>query len=255
MAKSGHEPFKAILKSDVGGGVEDRKETPAQARNYLDAMKGLFRWAESNGHISTDPTAGVDNIKRDSGDGFPAWDQNDLAKYRKKWPLGTAERVWCDVLFYTGLRRGDAVCAGEGHISDGLLSLKTEKTGMVMHCVVEPELRATLNAGPVGRETFICGKRGERLTKETFGNLFREACNKAGVKKSAHGLRKLAATEDAERGFTEREMEAKYGWTGGYMASLYTRSADRKRLVIEASRRTAMLAPRKSRVLPRKSPR
>lgn len=32
-----------------------------------------------------------------------------------------------------------------------------------------------------------------------------------------------------------RELEALFGWTGGTMASLYTKTADRKRLAMQAS--------------------
>lgn len=241
MAKSGHEPFKAIDRADIEGGKDARKDTSAQARNYLDAMKGLFRYAKANNHCD-DPTDGVGNPQRSrGGTGFPVWDETDVVAYRNKWPLGTRQRVWLEVLLGTGLRRGDAVHAGKQHIKDGLFSIITEKTGMMMHCVIEAELRAALDAGPTGDLAFICGERGEPLTKESFGNVFRDACNKAGVKKAAHGVRKFAATMDAERGYTERELEAKYGWTGGFMASLYTKSANRRRLVIEAARRSMVL--------------
>lgn len=253
MAKSGHEPFKAIDSSDIEAGKDARKDTPAQARNYLDAMKGLFRWAKANDHIETDPTEDVEAPQRLRGShGHQAWDEADLAAYRERWPLGTRQRVWVEVLLGTGLRRGDAVKAGKMHVKDGVFSLPTEKTGMVMYCVIESELQAALDAGPIGRFHFICGERGEPLTKETFGNFFRTACNDAGVKKSAHGVRKLATTIDAERGYTERELEAKYAWTGGFMASLYTKTANRKRMVIEAARRS-MLLPGNQRLLPEKS--
>lgn len=253
MAKSGHEPFKAIDSSDIEAGKDARKDTPAQSRNYLDAMKGLFRFAKKANYVEVDPTLGVETPQRArGGSGFPAWDEDDLAAYRERWPMGTRQRVWVEVLRGTGLRRGDAVVAGKMHVKEGLFSLPTEKTGMVMHCVIEPELQAALDAGPTAPFHFICGERGEPLSKETFGNMFREACNLAGIKKSAHGLRKLAATIDAERGYTERELEAKYGWTGGFMASLYTKSANRKRLVIEAARRS-MVLPSIQRVLPDKS--
>ena len=51
---------------------------------------------------------------------------------------------------------------------------------------------------------------------------------------SAHGLRKLGATRAADNGATESELEAIFGWTGGHMASLYTRSANRRRLSLAA---------------------
>ncbi|AQX31005.1 Phage integrase family protein [Bartonella schoenbuchensis R1] len=103
-----------------------------------------------------------------------------------------------------------------------------------MFLPILPELAKTLETGPVGNETFICGKGGKKLTKETFGNLFKNACNEAGVKKSAHGLRKLAATRAANAGATVAQLKAIFGWTEDDMASLYTKTADRKRLAIEA---------------------
>jgi integrase len=59
---------------------------------------------------------------------------------------------------------------------------------------------------------------------------FRDACRAAGVNKSAHRLRKLAATRAAENGATTSELNALFGWTGTKMANHYTLGADRKRL-------------------------
>lgn len=254
MAKAGGEEFAKIDSAAIEAGLDDRKTTPAQARNYLDAVKGLFRWAKKNRHIAVDPTSGVEPPRRlRSGQGFEPWDEADVAAYRKRWPVGTRQRVWFEVLFGSGLRRGDAVAAGMQHINrDGIFSLTTEKTGMMMHCLVEGEWMAAVMARPSGGLHFICGERGEPLTKETFGNMFRAACNEAGIRKSAHGIRKLSATMDAEVGYSERELEAKYGWTGGFMASLYTKSANRKRMVVEAARRSGVL-PAMQAVLPEKS--
>ena len=172
-----------------------------------------------------------------SGTFIEVWNEDDVAAYRKRWPLGTRQRVWFELLLGTGLRRGDAVMAGPQHIKEGAITMATEKTGMVAYCEVSPGLAKILKRGPTSDLTFICGEKGEPLTKESFGNMFREACNLAGVKKSAHGLRKLAATMDADAGYSDRELEAKYAWTGGFMASLYTRTANRKRLAQAAARR------------------
>ena len=72
------------------------------------------------------------------------------------------------------------------------------------------------------------------MTKESFGNWFRDACKAAGVPGSAHGLRKAGATRAANNGATVAQLEAIFGWSGGGMASLYTRQADRTRLAKEA---------------------
>jgi hypothetical protein len=54
------------------------------------------------------------------------------------------------------------------------------------------------------------------------------------IGKSAHGLRKIAATRAAENGATVAELNAIFGWKGTAMASLYTESAERKRLAVHA---------------------
>ena len=156
--------------------------------------------------------------------------------YERRWPIGTRERVWFDILLYTGLRRGDAVRLGRQHVRQGVATLYTEKSQGRVEVTLPllPVLMATLEAGPCGDMTFVCGAARKPLTKESFGNMFREACNAAGVNKSAHGLRKAGATRAAENGATVPELEAIFGWEGGQMAALYTRAANRRKLSIRA---------------------
>ncbi len=251
LSSSGHEPYRSITEATIVAGRERRASTPAQARNFLDAMRGLFRWAKSAGHVAIDPTAGVKNPKRKKGPGFEKWTEDDAQGYERRWPIGTKERVWLDVLFYTGLRRGDAVRVGKQHVKNGIATLRTEKSGeTVAVCLpILPVLARTLAVGPCGDLTFICGERGQPLTKESFGNMFSDAARAAGVKKSAHGVRKIAATRAADNGATVAELNAIFGWSGSSMAELYTREADRKRLstrsmhMLENTERTSMPAP------------
>ena len=63
-----------------------------------------------------------------------------------------------------------------------------------------PVLAWTLKNLPTSDLAIILGSEGKPLTKETFGNYFRAACNKAGVHKSAHGVRKISATRAANAG-------------------------------------------------------
>ena len=232
LRTAGKVPFRGFHKPDIVASRDKRSATPAQARNFLDTMRGLFRWALEAGHIKIDPTAGVKNPARRPGLGFPMWTEADVRRYQAKWPLGTEERVWLDVLLYTGFRRGDAVRAGPQHVFEGQIVMPTEKScgGVIVTIPILPILQATLDAGPIGTTAFVCGKSGRPLTKETFGNYFKAACRKAGLDKSAHGVRKIGATRAAENGATVAELEAIFGWRGGGMASLYTRAADRARL-------------------------
>lgn len=248
---AGDQAFARITTGGIIAARDKRAATPAQARNFLDAMRGLFRWAFKAKMVKIDPTAGVENPKRLKGDGFIPWTEDHVAAYEAKWLIGTRQRVWLDLLLYTGLRRGDAVRLGRQHVRDGVATLKTEKSGSTVEVTLPilPVLAATLAAGPCGDLTFIIGASGQPLSKESFGNEFRVACNAAKVPGSAHGVRKIAATRAANAGATVAQLEAIFGWSGGGMASLYTRAADRRRLALEAMHklgneaRTSIVAP------------
>jgi integrase len=237
LKTAGDKPFDDITPATINQALERRAKTPAQARHFLDAMRGVFRWGVKANHTRTDPTASVDNPERRTSDGFLPWTEEQVQAYERRWPLGTRQRVWLDVLLYTGLRRGDAVRLGRQHVRAG--EIKTEKTGQIVPLLILPVLAKTIAAGPCGDLTFIVGERGQPFTKESFGNLFRDACRAAGVPGSAHGLRKIAATRAANAGASEATLEAIFGWSGGRMASLYTRKANRKRLAREGMHKLA----------------
>ena len=231
MASAGDEPLSRVTRQTIVAGRDRRKDTPSQAKNFLSAMRGLMVWAVEAELIASDPTTGIKRPKRKRSEGFPVWTADDISAFEERWPRGTRQRVMFDVFLYTGLRRGDAADLGKQHIRNGVIRLTTEKTGMVVTIPVLPELQKTLDAGPTG-DMAIIGNTNSKgyLRKEVIGTLFAAACRAAGVKKSAHGLRKAAATRMANNGATVAELEAIFGWAGGQMASLYTRSADREAL-------------------------
>jgi integrase len=236
LETAGNKPFARITPEAILAGRERRGSTPAQARNFLDAMRGLFRWAAEAKLVKHDPTLTVRNPPRKASDGFIPWTEEHVTNYQQRWPVGTRQRVWLDVLLYSGLRRGDAVRYGRQHIQNGVGRIKTEKSAFTVTAIVPvlPILAETLTAGLCGDLTFIVGERGQPFTKESFGNAFREACRAAGVPGSAHGVRKIAATTAANNGATTSQLKALFGWTSDAMPTLYTRAADRERLGREA---------------------
>lgn len=232
VANVGDDPANGMTSADILAGRDARAATPSQAKGFLVCMRKMYGWAVAAGHVESDPTVGIKAFPRVKGEGFPVWTEEEVDRYQTKWPLGTKERVWIDVLLYTGLRRGDAVTLGRQHIRNGVATLRTEKGQgeVVVTLPILPILAATLAAGPCADLAFICGAAGKPLTKASFGNKFREACDKAGVfGKSAHGIRKAGATRAADNGATEKQLNAIFGWTGSDMARLYTQAADRKR--------------------------
>jgi integrase len=137
-------------------------------------------------------------------------------------------------MLWTGLRRGDAAIVGPSHVKDGVIILKTEKTGAPVAIRILPPLARSIAATHCGRETFVARLDGSPMVKEGFGNWFGEACRAAGVPGSAHGLRKALAARVAESGATQSELDALFAWSGGGMSSLYTRKASREKLAESA---------------------
>jgi integrase len=233
LETAGNEPLSRIDRKAIIAGRERRAHTPFQARHFLDTMRRFFQWAVENEYAKSDPTIGLKIIKPKT-DGFETWTDDDIAAYEKRWPRGTRERLMFDIFLYTGLRRGDASVLGKQHVRAGVITIDTEKTGTRVVIPMLPELLRTLKAGPTGELTYIVSADGKPMAKEVIGNLFRAACRAAGVNKSAHGLRKAAATRAANNGATVAQLEAIFGWEGGRMASHYTKQADRTALAAAA---------------------
>ena len=162
LKNAGHQPFAKINRSSVVAARDRRGETPAQARHYLEAMRGLFKWAVDAGMAKDNPTIGVDDPARAKTGGIPVWTEEQVEAYERRWPVGTRQRVWLDVLLYTGLRRGDAVKLGRQHVRNGVASFKTEKSKSTIEVTLPilPVLAETLKAGPCGELSFIVGANG-----------------------------------------------------------------------------------------------
>ena len=117
-----------ITTAAIIAGRDRRKNTPAQARNFLDAMRGVFRWAMEAGFVRSDPTAGIDTRRVRQATVSGLGQRMTLPPMRSG---GRSGRVNGSGLTFchTGLRRGDAVRLGRQHVRDGIATLKTEKSG------------------------------------------------------------------------------------------------------------------------------
>jgi integrase len=229
--RSGDFPYSDIDRAAIVAGRDNRG--PAAAKNFVAALRGLFKWAVDASLLQDDPTAGV-QVARPKTDGFHVWSEDEISIFESRWPVGTRERLAFAIFLYTGLRRGDAARLGRQHIRNGLIDLRTEKTGTQILIPVLPVLQEIIDSSPTGDLALIATKEGRPMTKESLGNWFREAAKAAGVPGNCHGLRKAGATRLAEAGATVHELNAIYGWSGSKMASLYTESADRARLARRA---------------------
>ena len=229
LARAGDQPLERWTRKFIIAGRDARAKTPAASANFLKALRALFRRALDAEHVETDPTVNVRALKQRT-EGHHTWTADEMAAFEARWPTGMRERLAYDVLVWTGLRRGDASRLGPRHVRDGEITITTEKTGRVVTLPVLKPLADLIAASPTGTETFIACLDGSPMAKEGFGNWFAEICAAAGVPGRAHGLRKALSVKVAEHGATDAELDALLGWSGGGMASLYTRKASRQKL-------------------------
>lgn len=233
--------LRDITSETILAGRERRAATPHAANNFLKAMRGFCGWAVETMLLPIDPTKGVKLLAGENDeDGFHTWTQEELDRFEARWPVGTRERLAFDLLLYTGLRRGDAVRVGLHNVRDGVITIRTEKhrkgkAGELVSIPILAPLAESIAATKTGDLIYLVTEAGQPWVKESFGNWFREACRAARCPGSAHGLRKAGATRAAERGASERQLMAIFGWSTGKMAQHYTRSADRKRLAHDAA--------------------
>lgn len=229
---AGAEPVEAITARAIREGLDRRSARPHGANNWLKTMRGLFAFAVEREFVQADPTRGVKLLGGPNDrNGFHTGTDEEVAPFEARWPVGTRERLALDLLLYTGLRRGDAARVGRPHVRDGRIRIETEKTSQEVTIRILSPLAASIAASPTGELTFIAGERGRPMTKESFGNWFREACAAAGVPGRAHGLRKAGARRAAGNGATEAELNAWFGWAeGSHESATYVRGAKRTKL-------------------------
>jgi integrase len=233
VTEAGQVPFRAISRKHVNEGIDRR--LPHAGNTFRKVMSQMFRWAVSVGLVAVSPVEGA-NRHRIQSDGHHTWTLDEVARYHARWPVGTRERLALDLALFTGLRRSDLAVVGRQHVRDGVISIKTEKTGAWVHVPIFTALQASIDAVPGGGLTFLETSRGGAFrSAASLGNWFRAACVAAGVPGRLHGLRKAGATIAAQGGATAHQLMSMYGWRKLEEAELYTREAERRGLAAVAA--------------------
>jgi len=217
-----------------------RADKPGAANNRLKYMGSMLSWAVERNLIRANPARDVKPL-RYATEGFHAWTPDEVKQFEAHHKIGTKARLALALMLYLGVRRGDVVTLGRQHVRDGVIRfvpLKTRRKKMhAIEIPILPELAKIIEVSPTGDLTFLMTEWGKPFTANGFGGWFRDRCNEAGLPQcSAHGLRKAGATIMAERGATDRQLMAMFGWESSRQASTYTASADRKRLAAAAAR-------------------
>jgi integrase len=220
--------IRHIRNLKAGDALEKRP-----AANFLRKIIGyVFAWGleHHDDVVTSNPIRDVAVLEYET-DGHTPWLQEDFDQFMSVYPEGSKERRAMALFFYTGARGCDARLFGPQHVKNGRFVFNQHKTGGWVNLPVMNELAKELALAPRGDLAFILTEYGKTFSETGFGQWFNEKARKAGlVDRTAHGIRKGAATIAAENGATIHQLMAVFGWITEQMAIHYTKKANRMTL-------------------------
>jgi integrase len=250
-----------LRQEHVQAMVDKKAATPSAARNRSAVLRRLMehaialKWRKEGDN----PALGITRPKI-RGKGFRAWTDEHCAKFEATHLLGTRARLAYELLSCTALRRSDIVRVGRQHVRaleqpvfvgpykvTHEIDLGQQKTDEdVGGLLVLPQLQAAIDALPTENLTFIVGKDGKPLAKESLGNWFHECCLEAGLLPevvdasgrpkglASHGLRKRMAKRLAHLGCGDEWIAAVLGHKDTRQVKVYTKGANKRRMARSA---------------------
>jgi len=231
--KFGDADVGAIKTRHVLGMMDGLKATPGVANAYLRTLKLLLNYAVLRGELSHNPASSVQPIKLDE---IATWTEDDIARFEKRWPLGTIERRIFNVALSTGQRSSDLRKMRVDDIKDGWITVRQSKTGELVELPLHPALQADLEAFPPKGDHLISRPDGRPYSDGVLSKKVKAALRAAGIPddRKLHGLRKATCRRLAEAGCSERQIMSVSGHRSPQMVSTYVRQADQRLLAMQA---------------------
>jgi integrase len=227
-AQYGDRSASTMSARNVGNLLAKMQDTPAAANNLRKRLGQLFRFAINQGWRTDNPAKSTRPLKTREG-GFPTWQEDHIAKFEERWPIGTTPRLAFDLALYTGQRRSDVRLMGPQHVQNGEIRVKQIKTGKELWIPLHPNLAASIAAAKIGNLAYIVSAKGAPFTYDSFGMWFMRHCRAAGLEGfSMHGLRKACSRRMAEIGLSNQMIKSITGHTSDTEVSRYTRDAEQR---------------------------
>ncbi len=223
------------LKSDIRG------LSPGSARNRVQAWRSLFDWLD----LEENPAAAL-SYPAERSRPYRRWTRAEIERFRSHWPHGSPQRSFFEVAFWTAARCGDACALTMDNVQGSLLSYRAAKNKVVVAVPLRGALPAWCasfapDQDHVLRQLPVSGplvptSSGRQRSPKAASQWFTQAVRDAGLPGdlSAHGLRKARASLCAEAGASAHQIQAWLGDRTLKMAELYTREADRLRVILGA---------------------
>lgn len=232
----GELPYKSLKPQHLIAMRDQKVSTPGAANSMLKALRRLFAFAISYGHLDGNPARDVPYFPPVRADGIPAWPQEAVDQFAAYHPAGTMARLALLLFCDFGQRISDIHRLGPGMVRDGEVHFTQWKNRnrkpVTLRLPISDEMNLVLSNLPADRKTFLVTDYGRPFASvNAFGNKFRDWCQQAGLEGlSSHGLRKYFSAKMAENEATDRQIMAFTGHRTSKEIDRYTKSAEQARL-------------------------
>lgn len=238
-SKYGGRQVATMTARHVGNLILSMAATPSAANNLRKRLRQLFDLAVQCEMRVDNPVLVIRGIRAREG-GFATWQEEQIAAYEARHPLGTAARLAFDLALYTAQRKSDVRVMGPQHVKDGRIAVRQLKTDKEMKIPIHPRLAESIAATPTGHLAYLVSSQGRPFTAKGFGMWFMRRCREAGLEGfSMHGLRKAASRRMAEAGLSNQLIKSITGHVTDAEVSRYTREAEQ---VLMADKAIGMMA-------------
>jgi hypothetical protein len=212
---------RIVNKRKVGGS--------AAALRLREQLYLFFKWAKKQKLVAANPVEDAETVQHKPG-GYYKWTEEDIARFRGHWELGTKARLAMELVLWTGARRKDA--HNMAPPKNGRIGSTASKTGKEMDVKVAPKLQAAIDAmSAIGIKTLLVTEYGKPFSVAGFGGWFKDRCRDAGLPQcSLHGLRKALARRAADLEISQQGIKALGQWSSDSEVAIYTAGANRRRL-------------------------
>lgn len=217
------------IRRDLYAWRDKMAATPRTADYAMGTLKRLLEFAEERGFIAENPLERVKRLHRvDRSESI--WTADDLTAFRLH---ASKELAWAVELgLLTGLRQGDLIRLVWSNYNGASFQTRTSKRGKMVTIPATQACRVLMQRIEKRHLIILTTERGKRpWTADGLRSSFGKACERAGINRTFHDLRRTAATTLLAAGFSASQVAMWMGWEESAVESLKRRYVSRKAVV------------------------
>jgi hypothetical protein len=162
---------------------------PAAAKQWLDSMRDLFKFAVKHKLLFVNPAVGIERFGSGNPDGHHCWTHEEVEQFRRRHPIGTKARPALELINALAFRRSDVIAVGPPNVKNGVLKYRQAKFMNISPSDIEVPMPARpvdlmaiiRQTVPTGLQTWLVDGHGKPYTDATFSHWFADRCDEAGL--------------------------------------------------------------------------